>query len=213
VRRKAFDEGEDPGVLPIDGADNFLGDPSVAVNDVGLGKFERAETRGQRLLGVARDREGQVIVRDELFERRGVFIHADADHGDALRPGFEGEFFQAGRFFDARRTPGGPEIQDHNLPAVIRQRQRTAIESGNRKLRRSVTDRDARLIARTMAQVKGQSSSGKQQDDDGARSFAHGLRVYYNIELIRGVHLLKRACSPGWQSERRVPPFPGMPKR
>jgi hypothetical protein len=58
-----------------------------------------------------------------------VVIHADAENGGAERSDVALESIEGRSFVHAGWTPGGPEIQDHDVAAKVGEAGRLAVES------------------------------------------------------------------------------------
>jgi len=84
------------------------------------------------------------------------------DHRHAHGLHARGEFFQARGFLNARRAPGGPEIQHHYLLLVICQRERSLVKSGKRKVRRGLANFDSGLGVPPVAEVEGHRACNEQ---------------------------------------------------
>src|SRR5205823_8581053 len=106
-------------ILPIDGADDLLGQAAIAVKDISFGKFERPVTCSESLVRVACDRERSMRLRQELFQRLSVLIHNYAVHRRSVWPHLLRKLLQAGCLLDTGRTPRGPEIHHDNVMAVL----------------------------------------------------------------------------------------------
>jgi hypothetical protein len=107
------------GAGPILGADDFAIDATIAVYDVGVG-IHRGSVLGRDFLrSVAVVGIEETVGGEELAIGFVVIIHADAEDGAATRRDSLLQQIQGGRFVDARRAPGGPEIQQHNFAAEI----------------------------------------------------------------------------------------------
>ena len=62
-----------------------------------------------------------MVVLKELVVCGGVFIDAHAENDAALRRNLLLQAIERLGFFDARRAPRCPEIEDHELAAQVRQ--------------------------------------------------------------------------------------------
>ena len=114
-------------LAPVHRADEFAADDALAVNDVGLGKFEGAVARSDRrfdtaadvLSGIADREQINAVIFQKLVIVVGIVVHADREHGHTFVPHFILHLNERGHLFDTWRTPGGPEIQDDDFPPEL----------------------------------------------------------------------------------------------
>lgn len=112
----------DLGAGPVDCADEFAPDYSLAIDDVALRPAEGAVEAAGFARWVANSDHVDAVVFEEFVISGVVFVDTDGEHDYSFT--FE-EALQAdegGRFFDAGGTPGGPEIQHHDLSAKLAER-------------------------------------------------------------------------------------------
>jgi len=71
--------------------------------------------------GIAESGENNVLVAQELVDRGGIFVRGDAQDHAVTRPDVFLQPIKRRSFFDAGRAPRGPEVQDDDLAAQIRE--------------------------------------------------------------------------------------------
>jgi len=114
---KSLEEGAEFGVVPVGVAYDLAADNTLAVNDVGLGPtFGVVELRSG-LFGIA-DRN-QVDVASGKKAPVICFIFVDADGKDGKIGTVVMELDQGRHLLDTGRAPGGPEVEQYNLAAVV----------------------------------------------------------------------------------------------
>jgi len=116
------------GAGPILGADDFAVDASLAIDDVGFWVHGGAVVERNLLGGIAVGGKVEGVGGEEILVGGLVVIHADADDGGAEWRDLLLESVERGGFIHARRAPGGPEIQDHDLAAEVGEARGFAIE-------------------------------------------------------------------------------------
>jgi hypothetical protein len=124
LAEEGVEVGEHGGGVPLLEADEFAGDFAVAIDDVGFRDHGRAVGHGDRgaiILGsgVAVGRESDSLVVEEFLEGRRICICGNTKDDTVARFDVLLQPVERGGFFDARRAPTGPEIEDHNLAAKI----------------------------------------------------------------------------------------------
>ena len=92
---------------------------------------------GQRIKAAVELRDGIVAEQNAVVDfvigdvrldgGPAVFIHGNAEHGEALRFVTLLKFGEPGNFDAARPAPGGPEIEKNHFAAIIGQFDRCAI--------------------------------------------------------------------------------------
>ena len=107
---------DDLGAGPVLGAYEFAADDALAVDDVGLGDLGGAVHGVDAGGGVADGEEIDLVLDEEALVDVGVFVLRDGDDGDLGKLALHGE--EAGEFLDAGGAPGGPEVEDDDVPAV-----------------------------------------------------------------------------------------------
>jgi hypothetical protein len=107
------------GAGPILWADDFAVDAAFPIDDVGVG-IHRGSVLGRDFLrSVAVIGIKETVGGEELAIGIVVIVHADAENGAATRRNPLLQKIQGGRFVNAGRAPGGPEIQKYNFAAQI----------------------------------------------------------------------------------------------
>ena len=116
-----IDRAHDFGRLPVLRADDLACQAAFAIDQVGFGIHGGAVIGGSFFRRIAVGGKDHVIVLQKFFVRVVVFVHADAQNHSAF--GTDGllQSVERLRFFQARRAPGRPEIQDHDFAAQVRQ--------------------------------------------------------------------------------------------
>lgn len=113
---------------PVLAANDFAVDVARAVDDVGVGEHRGAIIGGDLARGVARSGEAHVVSLQEIVIGGLVVVDADAKDRAAKRRDLLLQLIQRRRFVDARRAPGGPEIQHDDAASQVRKVRRLAIE-------------------------------------------------------------------------------------
>jgi len=91
----------------------------VAINDIGFRPHVGVEEPGGRLRGVEGGDEVDVMANEEGGVSLGVRVNADGENGDAGHVVVKLE--ERGQFLEAGLAPGGPEIDQDDLSAIIRE--------------------------------------------------------------------------------------------
>ena len=102
---------------PIDGPDELAAQHTLAVDDVGLGKLEGSVKVVALLVGIAHGEQVDVVLFEKILVGALVGVDADRHHLHTLALHLLLHLHQRRHFFDAGRTPGGPEIQHHHFAA------------------------------------------------------------------------------------------------
>src|SRR5574341_1393246 len=128
--------------LPTQGPDVLVGDPTVSIDEEGLGDAVHPVVNGDSVLGVP-----AVHVRDPEFldeAARGLLgvldVHPEKDDSLILvtLPGL----LQQACLRAAWRAPGGPEVQEDHLPAEVREPDRPPVKEGQGEVRRRLSRQD-----------------------------------------------------------------------
>jgi hypothetical protein len=112
------------GGVPLLEADEFAGDLAVTVDNVGFRDHGGAVGNGDWGFlvsggGIAIGGERDALVEKELLVGCVVFVGRYAHDHRVPRSNVLLKPVEGGCFLDARRAPGGPEIEDDNLAAEI----------------------------------------------------------------------------------------------
>src|SRR5467141_419244 len=120
------------GRLPILRAYDLARQTAFAVDQEGFRKHGGSVLGGTLLASVTVGGEYHVVVHEEFFVGCLVFVHAHAEHDPALGRNVLLQVIERLGFFEARRTPRRPKIEDHDFTAQIGQ------VCGARNLKREV---------------------------------------------------------------------------
>ena len=112
-------EVDDLRLAPIYRADKLASHNAIAVDDVSLGKLERAVESVALLIRITDRHKVDLILFKKLVISIGVDINAHSDHRHTFIAKPLLELDEGRHFLYTRRTPGGPEIQDHGLAMKI----------------------------------------------------------------------------------------------
>lgn len=107
----------DLGAGPVLGSDELAAEDAVSVDDVGFGDLDGAVEGIDAAIGIADGDEVYVMLDEESVVDLVVLVGGDGDDGELGVALFEGE--QAGELFDAGSAPGGPEVEDDDVAAVL----------------------------------------------------------------------------------------------
>ena len=110
---------------PILRADELPAKHTFPVDDVGLWNLRGSVERIDALILVADGDEIDVVPDEKTMVDVGVLIHADGYDVQVRHLFLERE--QAREFFNARRAPGCPEVEDDDMPAQLVQVHRLAV--------------------------------------------------------------------------------------
>ena len=107
---------------PIHRSYKLAANNSAAVDDIGFGPAKRTVEPGRFLRFIPHGDHVDAVFLEEFMVRRVVRVNTDGQHHYALI--FETRLHSNQRrgFLDTRRTPRRPEIQQHNLPAKLAER-------------------------------------------------------------------------------------------
>jgi hypothetical protein len=106
-------------LAPIDGADKFAPQNALAINDVGLRKLE-CPVKIIALLGrIANRQQVHFVFLEKVPICALVGVDANGQDFDAFIFHFLLHLDQRRHLIHARRAPGGPEIEDHDLAAKL----------------------------------------------------------------------------------------------
>jgi hypothetical protein len=103
------------GLRPVDGADELTTHYTIAVDYVGLGKFEGAIEIIAALLLVADGEQTNAVIVEESLVCRSIPVNADSNYGYTAVFQALLQLHQRRHFFDAGHAPCRPEIQNNNL--------------------------------------------------------------------------------------------------
>ena len=136
-------------LTPIDGSDELAQNRALAVDNVGLRHFDRAialRNRSQNafvgsLAGLTDGEQVDAVVLQERVIIIAVVIDTYRQYHNVFSLGLHSplQFDQGRHLFDARRAPGGPEIQNYNLAAILAKSD-AMVGVPNRKIRRGFPD-------------------------------------------------------------------------
>src|SRR6185437_12734049 len=118
-------EVHDLRLIPVHRANELAPQNASPVNDVGLGKLESAVKRITLLVRVADGQEIHLVILEELPVSVTVHVHANAHHLYTAILEFGLQLLERRQLLNAGRTPGGPEVQHHDLFAQIMQADRS----------------------------------------------------------------------------------------
>ncbi len=118
---KLVEKIHDLCLVPIHGSNEFASDDPFLIDDVSLRKLECAVEVVALLAGIPHREQIDSVVFQKLMVSTVVVVDAYRQNFDpfifhALLQGF-----QRWQFFDTRRAPRSPKIQNHNLAAIITQ--------------------------------------------------------------------------------------------
>src|SRR5262249_55563326 len=185
-------------LTPIDRSDELAQDHATAVDDVGLRHLDRAiafRNRSQDacrgLLACLTDSEQvDAMVLQKLVIIVGVVINAyrQYHHVFSLRLHSPLQIDERRHLFNARRAPGGPEIQHYDLPAILAKAD-AMVGVLNRKIRRGFPDLRRLGAVVTAGRAEG-CNRGKNEGGN-----AH-LNIINALEPRRPPWRRTRKCSP-----------------
>src|SRR5258708_37704328 len=112
LTQQYFNGTHDFGRLPILGAYNFARQAALAINQISFRKHRGSIIGGALLARVTISREDHVIIREEFFVSCLIFVHAHSENYAASRRNSLLEAIERLGFFEARRAPRRPKIQD-----------------------------------------------------------------------------------------------------
>jgi hypothetical protein len=127
LTQEGVEVGSDVGAGPVLRADDLAVDFAVARDDVGFGDHHGAVFGLNFLRWIAERRVIDGIGLEEVLIRGLVLVGADADDGTAARSDLLLQPVERGRFVNARRAPGGPEIEHDNVAAQLGEAARLAV--------------------------------------------------------------------------------------
>lgn len=153
--------GQHFGRVPILGANDLAQDFAVTVDDVGFGIHDRAVVDGGPFGGVTRGREVDAVLLEESAVGGFVFIDTDAEDDSIARGDALLELHESGSLFDARRAPGGPEIEDDDLALILRKLGGLAIGEGEADVFGGLSGHRRFALAIVRQREKGQNGEGK----------------------------------------------------
>lgn len=113
---------------PILGADDFAFDAALAIDEISFGEAGSAVVCGDGFGIVAESGEGDAVVFEEGLVGLGIVVNGDAEDYAALRRDFGLKLIERRSFVDAGRAPSGPEIEDDDFAAQVREMRGFAIE-------------------------------------------------------------------------------------
>ena len=117
VLLKRLEEGANLWVRPVLRADILAADDAFAVDDVGFRPHVGVVELGGRLVGVADGDQVYVAAGDDMGVGVGVFVDADSEDDEVGL--FTVELEQRWQFDDAWLAPGCPEVEQHDLAAIV----------------------------------------------------------------------------------------------
>ena len=111
------------GLAPVNGADKFAPNHTIAVDDITFGNLESAvhicdrrdHARIASRATFAHREQIDVVIFEKLVISVGIVINADGQHGNVGSPKFLLQLHQRRHFINTGRAPGSPEIQDDDL--------------------------------------------------------------------------------------------------
>jgi hypothetical protein len=128
-------------------------------------------------VAVAKLRVGDAVAIDEVATVTAEVAGVDAEHREPLQAVPAVEVLQRWRLFAAGQAPGGPEVDQHPLTAVIDEAPGSvADEAGEGTVRRRLADRDVGATLADQA-IGEQADHGQHGDEDGERAGAHRAKV------------------------------------
>ena len=135
---------------PVLRADEFAADDSVAIDDVGLGPHIRMKQIGGRLLRIAYRNQIDMAIAEKARIGVGIFINADRNYDNIGILMVELE--QRRHLLDTWWTPCSPEVEQHNLAAIVRKVDR----------RDAVVDREIRRFEASLGGMRASIATRKQ---------------------------------------------------
>src|SRR5438034_3726274 len=108
--------------VPLLGADDLLDDDAVAVDHEALWHARRLQRLADRPRAILQDVEVEAEVVHELHHNfRPVLIHAHGDDAEVAPLEVLAELLHRGHLEAAGVAPGRPDVEEHDLPAVVRE--------------------------------------------------------------------------------------------
>src|SRR5690606_29925954 len=101
---------------------------AIAVNEPRYRQSHNAVLRGDASIGIHEDGEGSAVVTRKPAHAVEVLFNVHAKDYQAPVPFAVIGFRELGKLTPTRRTPGGPEIEDHGLAAEITQPNDLAVD-------------------------------------------------------------------------------------
>lgn len=129
-RKVCLEAGEIFGnflLVPIDGTDELSLNDAATIDDVGFRKFEGTVARCDGSIyalvssgaGIANGEQVDAMVFEKFVIGVGIIVHTHGENGNIGVLEFLLHLDERGHFFDARRAPGGPEVQNDDLAAKL----------------------------------------------------------------------------------------------
>ena len=109
-----------PGL--VHGAALGRGDPALPVDQERLGVLDHAEALEPLAVLVLQHRVAELVLADEVLRARGDVEHVHAEHGASLALEAAVPALEQRRLGPAGLAPRGPEVEDHDLAAVVGER-------------------------------------------------------------------------------------------
>ena len=130
-------------ICPVSRADGLVRDDTLPVDNVRLGKLERAVKTSNRSPGVQQHRKIQSVSLHELGNgARPTLIHAHSEDFKIRGSQRPVQLFEHRHFLYAGRAPRGPEMNHNNFASVVRETYRSSIQGRKMECRCPVTFMD-----------------------------------------------------------------------
>jgi len=114
---QVLEKGANFGAGPVLGADKLTANNALAIDDVGFRPHFSVEKFGCGLVGVAHRDEVDAAADEKAAIGIGIFVDADGEDGKAWLVLVELE--ERGKFYDAGSAPGGPEVEQNHMAAIV----------------------------------------------------------------------------------------------
>ena len=168
---KFTQEIHDLRLAPFHRADEFAAHDAIAIDDVGLGPFEAAVEGARLLIRVAHGYEVDFVILQEFVIGVAVNVNTHSNNTYALILKALLQLHQGRHFFDTRRAPCRPKVQDYDLSVKVPERDR-AVRVLDGEVRRSGAD--ARRTGAAIA--AGQKKRKKGEKNRRASHRAYNIR-------------------------------------
>src|SRR5712692_8592806 len=196
------------GLRPVTWPDNLLPEHAALINDVRLRHAHQLIPLVGLAPGIREDRERQFQILDErrdVFRRRDP-VHADGQHDEVLLLEVFPEHLHRGHLFLAGLAPGGPEVQEDDLAAIVRQLLLFPLEIRQAEVRRGHAN-DERLVFRALkpddAECHRENGQPSEEHDQPtaqrhrpADRTRHGCRAHFHSALRSGLWVTHRHGAP-----------------
>jgi hypothetical protein len=188
--------GDHFGAGPILGADDFAINAAIGIDDVSFGIHGGAVVEGDLLGGVAVVGEGDLVGFEEILVGGLVVVNADAEDGGAERGDAALEGVEGGGFIHAGRAPSGPEIEDHDMAAQVREAGRLAVEGELKIGGRAAADAGLALAVIGVSEEEEKSCEECEDEACFQFPFQSGIQGIYNTLFVAdGMQaVLRPAC-------------------